>query len=182
MQINVSVGDLEAIDLSSDIGTEIRDYDHETGAVETRGKTLGDLVAEQITQKLVADDHYREMRKRYLKVRDEEIRAAVAPVVAEALAGPIQKTNSFGEPTGQQTTMRELIMAETQRLVSKGTDSGYSNRRKTFLQELIEKETGRLFAAELSAVMAAEKEKVVAAVRSAGAELLAEAVKKGIGR
>jgi hypothetical protein len=181
MQINVTVDGLDAIDLTAEIGEEIRDYDDETGEYNTRGKTLADIVAEKITARLTADEYWSGLRKRFLELRDEEIRAAVRPLVENALTGPITKTNVYGEPTSGTTTMRELVMAEVNKVIHERSDK-YRSDSPTMLQANITKAVRTELDKELRAVFDAEKQKVVGAVRASAAELVAEAVKKGLGR
>lgn len=179
MQINVTVEGLDAIDLTAQVGEEIRDYDDETGEYNLRGKTLGDIVAEKLTKQLTAEKFYGDLQKRFTTIRDEEIRKAVEPVVAEAITGAIALTNGYGERSGQTTTMRELVMAEAKKLFTERSDYG---RGSTLAQRILAEEIGRAFQAELATVIKAEKEKVVAAVRAKAADLIADAVKQGVGR
>lgn len=98
----------QAVDYGSDGSPEPGDW-HPTGA-----RTLGDLVAEQLIERLVRDDSlYSGLRRRYETIRDEEIRARVAPLVAEAIAGPVVRTNGYGEPIGDPVPLRDLIVKET---------------------------------------------------------------------
>jgi hypothetical protein len=176
MQVNVTVEDIESVDLATVVETRSR-YDS-VGEREDYEVTIGHLIAEKVTQLLAKDDSWGGVKRRFLEIREEGIREAVQPLIAEALTGAIQKTNNYGEPTGQTTSMRELVMVEAQKIVSKPIDS--YGRGETFLQKLVREEIGRVFAGELSKVMAAEKEKVVAAVRAKAADLIAEAVKQGV--
>jgi len=179
MQINVSVEDIKSIDLSTPVETRyLYDADGEREECEV---TLGHLVADRVTAALRQDDSWGGVKKRFLDIRDEEIRAAVQPIVAEALAGPIQKTNGYGEPTGTATSIRELIMEEASALLTKPADS-YGRGRETVLQQFVRKEISVAFTKELAAVVAEEKAKVVAAVRAKAADLIADAVKQGVGR
>ena len=59
--------------------------------------------------------------------------------------------------------------------------SGYSHQSSA-LQEIIRTEVDRALTAELKVVVDAEQAKVVAAVRAKAAELIAQAVKEGVGR
>jgi len=179
INVNVTVDGQDGIDLTTEVQT-VRRYDGELDDYVETPVTLGEIVARRISADLTKDDSYPGLRKRFLELRDEEIREQVKPLVTEALTGPIQKTNTYGEPTGQTTSMRELVMAEAKKIVSKPTDS--YGRGETFLQKLVREEISRAFIGELNKVMAAEKEKVVVAVRAKAAELIAEAVKQGVGR
>lgn len=179
MNINVTVEDIESVDLATTIETRSR-YDSD-GEREDYEVTVGHLVAEMVTKKLSKDDSWGGVKKRFLTIRDEQIRKAVEPIVAEAISGPIQKTNSYGEPTGKTTSIRELVMAEATALLTKSSDS-YSRSGETVLQKFVREQIAAAFTKELAAVVADEKAKVVAAVRAKAADLIAEAVKQGVGR
>lgn len=180
MNINVTVADIDGIDLTTVVGERTR-YDHDLEESVSQDVTLGDEVAKRITARLTKDDEYPGLRKRFLDIRDEEIRKAIEPIVTEAISGEIHKTNTYGEPTGQTTTIRELIMAEAKAYVTKSADS-YNRGGETVLQKWVREQIATAFAKELATVMAEEKAKVVAAVRTKAADLIAEAVKQGIGR
>jgi hypothetical protein len=179
MQINITVEGVDQVDLATPIETRSR-YD-EDGDRETYEVTIGHLIADRVTAGLKKDDSWGGIKKRFLDIRDEEIRKAVEPIVTEAISGPIQKTNTYGEPTGGTTSIRELIMAEASKLLTKSADS-YNRSSETMLAKFVREQIAAAFTKELAAVVAEEKAKVVAAVRAKAADLIAEAVKQGVGR
>lgn len=180
MQINVTVEDIESVDLATPIETHSR-YDAD-GEREDYQVTIGHLIAEMVTKKLSKDDSWGGIKKRFLDIRDEEIREAVKPIVTEAIGAPIQKTNTYGEATGPATSIRELIIAEATNLLGRKVDDGYRSNGETVLQKFVREQITAAFAKELAGVVAEEKAKVVAAVRAKAADLIADAVKQGIGR
>jgi hypothetical protein len=180
VEINVTVNGLEAIDLGTVVNTEAY-YDHETDERIPAQRTLADVIADKVTRKLTAESYYGDLKRRVTAIRDEEIREAIEPIITEAISGEIQKTNSFGEPTGKSTTIRELIMSEARTLLTKSADS-YGRGSETVLQKWVREQIAAAFTKELAAVVAQEKEKVVAAVRAKAADLIADAVKQGVGR
>jgi hypothetical protein len=180
MDINVTVDGLDRIDLTTVIAQRVR-YDEDGERDVTSDVTLGERVAALVAAKLTKDDEYPGLRKRYLDIRTEVIREMVTPIVAEAISGPIQKTNVYGEPTGATTSIRELIIAEASALLTKSADH-YGRGSETVLQKFVREQIAATFTKELAAVVAKEKEKVVAAVRAKAADLIADAVKQGVGR
>lgn len=182
MELNVTIetGDLQAIDLMSQVG-ETHEYDHESEETITTPVTLGQSVARRVKDHLIKDaiGEYRDLRQRAIAIRDEEIRAAIVPIIAETLAGSIQMTNVYNEPTGRTTTLREIIMDQFAKLTTKGTDYG---RGPSVLQKAVAEAVGATFKNELDAAMAAEKAKVIKAVQASAATLIADAVAKGLGR
>lgn len=144
--------------------------------------TLGHLVAEIVTERAIQSatkDEYRGLRNRVSEVRNEVIREKVAPLIEEALTGEIRKTNSYGEPTGQTTTLRDEIMAEAQRTLTKPTGSSY-DRQKSLLQTIIEKEVSQVLRKELTDVLAEEKKKLINAVRAEGMKMFTDILEKGV--
>lgn len=185
MQINVTVDGIDGVDLTTVVGDEIAYYDPETEETEHRPRTLGDLVAEKLADKIYAGLDYQqryELTKTASAERVKLIRERLVPQVEQALTGEIQKTNNYGEPTGQTTTMRELIIAEVTRVINAKGDRFYSDSDKPLLTRVVTAEVNRALTAELADAFKAEKEKVVAAVKAKAADLIAEAVKQGVGR
>lgn len=174
MQINVDVTD---ISLDSVVGDH-RVYDPVDGCWDSAPMTLGQSVAKEIADRLVADDEYKTLRRQVLELRTEEVRRQLEPIVTAAIEKPVQRTNSFGDPVGEPTTLTDLIVKEAREYLAKG--DGYG--RETVLQKTVREAVGGALKKELAAVVAEEKEKVVAAVRAKAAELIAEAVKQGVGR
>jgi hypothetical protein len=143
------------------------------------GQTLADVIVRHALDKLAQGDPWNNLAKRVQDITDEEIRAHVADTIREALNGDLRRTNSYGEPYGEPTTLRALIGQEAKTTLTR--DSGEYGRRETVLQKLIREEVGNAFRKELSDVIAKEREKVVAAVREQAGQLIAEAVTKGVG-
>lgn len=175
MQINVTV---DNVDLTTPVGTR-PEYDSDGDYSGEVPKTLADLVAEKLAARLTKDDQYPRLRELVDRIRTEEIQAAIKPAIEAAIAKPIRKTNSWGESTGQETTLTELVVSEVRNVLEK-RDS-YDRAAPTFVQKIIRDEVTRALSQELKEAIAAEKTKVVAAVRAQAAELIAESVRKGIG-
>lgn len=151
--------------------------------IETTLETLVlDLAARKVADMSTRDRELTtEIRSRVAQLRDDEIRAHVRPLIEEALTRSLQRTNSFGEPAGEETTLRDLILAEVgaevKRLASVKTDR-YAARSdaRTPLQEMIEKEVGAAFAKDVRAELDKAKAEILAAVRAKGAAVLAQTV------
>lgn len=170
------------------LNIEIRDLTLDTvvGAEYDGALTLGDMIVERAARNLTKDSEYGEvasaLRKRIGAIRDEEIRALVRAELAEAMQAPVTATNQWGEPTGQPTTLRALVVeAATKFFTEKRSRDTYGREPKMtdaerVIGELIKAELTK----ELAAVFAAEKAKVVSAVQAKAGELLAQAVKDGL--
>lgn len=176
MEIKVSV---ENVDLTSVVGQHrARDED---GDYVLEPQTLGQAVAAQIADDLMRTDNYKGLKGTVLDLREQEIREQLRPIVAAAIEGPVQKTNSYGEPYGETTTLRALIIAEVEKLLKEPADR-YNRDKGTWLSDLVREQVDKALRAELADVLKEEKAKVVAAVRAKAADLIATAVKEGVGR
>lgn len=154
MDITVNV---ENIDLSDYIESHRDDEGDRVPA-----GTLGDVIARQLVEKFSRSDLYDGLRERVQKIRDEEIRAQLAPAIAEALANPIRRTNSWGETTGEETTLREVIVAEARKWLNSKKDDGYGRATNaTNIQVMIRKAVEDAFQAEIADAVKQAREAVV---------------------
>lgn len=140
------------------------------------GATVADLVAAQIVERVVRDGVWTSFRDRVTEIRDEEIRAGVQPLIAEALASPMRRTNSYGEATGPETTLRQIIADEARRIVTKPADS-YSSKR-SILQEIVHKQVRETFAGEVADEVAKARKSVSGKL----GEMVAAAIDEGMRR
>jgi hypothetical protein len=156
------------------------DY-HQTGEEDWAREpvTLGEAVVRHVVEDKLPQDVRADLNRRVVEIRTELIREALAPIVTEAITAEIQQTNSYGEPTGKTSTLRELIIAEVQRVIT--AKDGYRDGQ-TFIQKLVRAEVESAISKEMSAAMKVEKDKAVAAVRAKGAEIIAEVVTEGLRR
>lgn len=149
-------------------------------------RTLADAIVSAAVAKLVKDKDYGEvhsgLRKRVAQIRDEEIRERVRLELDEVMLQPVTATNQWGEPVGQPTTLRALIVAEATKFFSVKLKSDSYDRRPelTGAQRVIAELVKAELTKELAAAFADEKAKVVKAVQGKAAELLAQAVKDGL--
>ena len=139
--------------------------------------TVADKIVERITDHIVRGREWDPLRQRVERIRDEEIREQIKPIIAEAVSKPFATTNYYGEPTGQTTTLREVITAKVKDYLN---NSSYGNRENN-VQKIVREEVHRAMSAELREAIKSEREKVVAAVRAQAAELIADAVRQGVG-
>ncbi|GIF08719.1 hypothetical protein [Actinoplanes siamensis] len=187
MQINISVDGLDAIDLNTVIdGEPIRRYNHDTEEYEqvTPSRTLGDLVADKLADKLWGDLTHEDridIRRAVQEERIKVVREHLAPIVEKTLTEQIQRTNGYGEPSGGTVTMRELVIAEVGKVINGKTDR-YSSSSRPLIDEVVNRVVVAALVTELDKVFKAEKEKVIAAVRAQAADLIANAVSRGVGR
>lgn len=77
-------------------------------------QSFEDAVIEAAAVKLLADtkEARQALKERVQRIRDEELRAAIAGEVRAAMDLPIQRTSHWGETKGEAVTIRELIRLE----------------------------------------------------------------------
>lgn len=133
MNITVNVSDVTL----DTVVAEVFGYDSETGdPYEIGNKTIADLVTEQIMTRVTADDRYKTLAAKVAEIRTEVIREAVRPQIDEAIAAPVQKTNSYGELVGEPTTLRALIVEEARKAVNEPIDK-YARDKGTYLTRAV---------------------------------------------
>lgn len=142
--------------------------------------TLADLICRQALDKLAKGEPWNNLAKRIEQITTEEIRAHVVDLLKDAITGDIRRTNTYGEPYGEPTTLRAVIGEEAKTALTRSVD-GYG-QRQTVLQKLVREQIEQAMKAELSEAIAEERAKVVAAVRTQAAKLIAEAVTIGVGQ
>lgn len=171
MKIEVTV---DEVSLASVVDTTYAGINEDGEEIGIEAVTIRDLVVIELANRVVKDPEWPTLRTRISQIRDDVIRSAIEPAVTEAMAKPIQLTDSYGSPKGEPTTLRELVMKEAQTYLTRAGD-GYGGDRVTPTQKFIRDEIGRQFQSELKAVIDGEKAKVKNALRAKAADFLADA-------
>ncbi|MGW4695193.1 hypothetical protein ACWEO1_22755 [Kitasatospora cineracea] len=172
MNITITV---DEITLNTVVG-DIVEYDEDGDANVVGHKTVADLVADRIVERLVRDtDRWPSLRERVIQIRNEEIRAQVRPSIEAALTRPIRKTNTYGEPVGPETTLSELISEETRKYISEPADK-YRTEKGTVLQAAVRAEVKAAVAEQVAAAVAGFKGELLAEVRTVAEAELAKAL------
>lgn len=174
MDITVSV---DKIDLADYIGAH---YDEDGDRVPAG--TLADVIARQLVERFAKSDLYGDLVQRVRTIRDEEIRAALAPLLAEALAKPIHPTNQWGEKTGAETTLSEVIVAEARKWMNAKADTSYGSRDSsvTNLQKMIRDEVRAGFEGEIKAMVTEARDAVSKQIGETVAVAVQSAVTEGL--
>lgn len=166
------------ITLQTVIGNVIS-YDEDGDAVVEGSATVGDKVAAIIAKNVMAHPDYRSLQERVTALRDEEIREQLRPIVAEALQKPIQKTNSYGSPVGQPTTLTELIMESVTKYWNPNSTDRYGSRDQT-LPGLIDATVRKELAAEIPKVVKATKDKALKVIAEHLNQPMMDAVREAL--
>lgn len=170
MEITINVADV-------DINSLIPDLDGNGGETP-----LADLVVAELVDRAVKTREYNQrIGERVQAIRDEEIRAQIAPVIAAELAKPLRLTNSYGEPTGKETTLREMCVEAALKVVKEPADR-HSSNRASLLEVEVQKQVRAALVGEIAQAVAEIKASLVKTltgdVSSMIAKAAAEAVKK----
>jgi hypothetical protein len=164
----------------STVVADVVDFDEDGDLVSSgKEKTVADLVAEQIVARLVRDDRYPRLRDKVTEIRDEEIRAAIRPAIVEAVTRPIKRTNGYGEPTGQETTLSEVIVDEARKFMKEPADK-YRREDGTVLQKLVRDEVHRAFGAEIADAVKQARELVATQLGDKVSDQITAAVRAGL--
>ncbi|MFI6485233.1 hypothetical protein ACIBH1_45495 [Nonomuraea sp. NPDC050663] len=173
MNITISV---DEISLATVVADTIA-YDEEGDAIISGEKTVADLVAAQIVERLTRDDHWPRMREQVMEIRKEQIREALRPTIDTALNRPIFKTNGYGERIGQETTLSELISDEARAWLTAPANQ-YRREDGTLLEQAIRAEVKhvvqKLVADAVQKAVAAMEDKIAAQAE----QLIADTAKK----
>jgi hypothetical protein len=146
-----------------------------------RPETLADLVADRLVQRLVTDrDSWGGFSATVLKIRDDEIRKAVAPLIAEALARPVVRTNTYGEavPGAAATTLAEIIADEARKAFTAKASNDYRSDGRSVVRVLVAEEVKRQFAGAIAEEVAKARELVAGEIGSTVAAAVAEGMRK----
>ena len=138
--------------------------------------TIGSIVASQLTALLVKDDQWPQLREQALRIREEMIRTALAPLLEEALTQGFRKTNGYGEPTGDPVTLRQIIIGEAHAMLKAPNDS-YRNEVSP-LKKLIRTEIEAMLAKEIKEVVAAARQGVADEIGQMVSAAVAEGMRK----
>jgi hypothetical protein len=170
MDINVTVSDVT-------LDTLVREADEYR---DGGGSTIADVVADKLVKRITSDgDTWTPLRDKITGIRDGEIRAAVAPLIAEALTKSLTLTNTWGEPTGKTTTLAEVIAAEARKqLTQPVNDSYHSSDKRSIVQKLVADEVRKAFADVVAAEVAKARDLVSAEI----GQMVAASVKAGLAK
>lgn len=150
-------------------------YDHE-GEPREGPTTLADVVIELAARQLVERSG-----RDAASMASDEMRAAIrerlGPIVDAALAAPLQRTNEYGAPRGEPTTIHEEVVRLTHEHLTKHSRS-YGRESLTVVQDFIRTEVEKAIKADLAETMTKARNEVMAAVRGNAAKLIAESVER----
>lgn len=174
MEIVVTVPEITLATVVADVISVDEDGESYPDGVET----VGDKVAKRIAEAVFRAPEYTGLKARVTEIRTEMIREKLDPIIMEALQNPIRKTNSWGESSGEPTTLRDVIMDEAQKAWTPNRNSHHSNT-KSIDQVIAEAVRKELHGEVAKAVKQAQDAALKAIGDIAGAPVV-EAVRKAL--
>lgn len=143
---------------------QVTGIDEDGDEYEIGGRTLGDAVAGLIAARLLKETEYaRAIREQVATIREDEIRQAIRPRVEQALAQPIAQTNRYGERTGKDLTLLELVVAQIGTVLGEKSDK-YRSESPTVLQKAIRSEVEKTLKDEITSAVTAVRAALVGQV------------------
>lgn len=148
------------------------------GEVWADEQTASDAIVNRAAAKLLEGrDLHHELRRGVDATADAVIVEMLRPMIEEAVAMVVQPTDSFGEPKGERTTLREVIIKHVEKeLRSTSSRDSLSRPRQTVLEQIIDREVQRVVGEDLREAMDAARKTVREAVQAKGAEVLTDTV------
>lgn len=153
----------------------------EGGPIDLRNN-LAAMVAQELARTLRND------MEKAVRAKVEEVAAARAAVIVnEVIDGDIRQTNSFGEPVGEPTTLRALVVEQVKaQLAAKvgrdGRPSGYGRDGKTVVEWAAENAARDALRGELANAAAGAVGEVKARVQAIVADELGAQIAKAVTR
>lgn len=112
----------------------------------------------------------------------KEVTAAISEqvreIVADTLAGSVQKTTEWGSPVGEAKPLAQLITEQaTDALRKPELRDGYNRGNKpTVVQQIVANEIEKAFKVELQGHVKEAQQAAVAAVKASAAEVIGESI------
>lgn len=141
--------------------------------------SLGDKVIAKLVRNLT--DKFEAQAKSQLNAAlAVAIEAKATELVDAAIEQPFQKTNTWGEPTGPATTLRELIDEKIKAFLTARVDSYPRTGSQAYIQNLVGNKVAAEMEKEFKEAVQQGKEQVLAAVKNRAAEVISEAMRRAV--
>jgi hypothetical protein len=172
--VNVTI----ELDLDKHLRNFVR-FDEE-GEEVSESTTIEDVILDMAARSLVVGidkELRRDLGGRVREIRDEIIVDELRPEIENALSQPFRRSNSYGEPTGPETTLREEIVRVAQDMLNKPVRStARYDQQRTLVEETIHTQVHKVLASELKAAVDEAKAAVRAAVTTEAAVVIEKTI------
>lgn len=172
------------IDLAETGTLHYTDNDGEMGPTGTIQEAIIAEAARQLREWLQEELRPRmaEIRREVSNARFEALESVLSQEVIEAMDEPIRKTNHYGDPTGEITTLKEMVVEEVKRYLEEKTGDGFSSRKyMTRAEKYVQEEVDKVIKRELRVAMDKAQEAAVAVVEETATEVVTAAMRKKLG-
>ena len=95
----------------------------------------------------------------------------------KAIAEPVRKTSVYGDPVGEPTTLREVIVHEARAVINAKDPNDYRGEKGTFLERTVRAEVARAMHDEITAEVAKARALVADEIGKQVASAVANAMK-----
>jgi hypothetical protein len=175
-KIKVEV-ELDVQDLHRYVQTSEDDYsDHPVSITDAVIERAARYVADQFKDRVEV-----QVGLAVTQLRAEIVKETVQAWTCERLEQGVQRTNDWGEPTGQAIPLSELIKHEISKQLQPRTANDRYHGNKTVLSTVIETEVNRQLTTDLQAAFNTARDAMLKAAQEAGAQALRAAVTKAVG-
>lgn len=150
-------------------------YDYDDGPI-----SLGDKVIERLVRTLT-DKFEAQAQKQLHEALKSSIETKATELVEAAVNAPIRKTNTWGEPVGEPTSLRDMIDQKVKEFLGSRIDSGYTGSHpRTFIQNMVGKQVEASMQKEFAAAIQQGKEELLKAVKGHAAEVISESLRRAV--
>lgn len=150
---------------------------------EAEAYTFGDMVCNALVERLLVDlksdaTRYRSLREKVATAVDDQIAAAVTPMVTAALDQPIQRTNDYGKPIGDPFDLQQIIVKKIGEALSPSPNRSH---HKSPMDEAIKATTEAAVKRELDAELTEARAEIRQRIRAASSSVFADALASAAG-
>ncbi|GAA0632471.1 hypothetical protein GCM10010174_61920 [Kutzneria viridogrisea] len=140
--------------------------------------TLASALLDRLEHRFAAD--FARWGKELLAERlSAHIDSVAADIVATAVDTPVRRTNTWGEPCGPETTVRDLIHSEVRSWLTT-TSNGAGRRAETNLDTLLQRHVQRELGGEMLAAIAEGKATVLDSISAHASEVFTSVLRKAV--
>lgn len=149
-------------------------------------------VCGEIARQIMGSQHYQDqnaIRKRAREILDETcaqiIGEKAVPIIEELLAKPLQRTDGFGQPIGEPTSLHAVLAGHVTDWASATVDSDGRPAKKDSYNRAhprINWELGRIVNGDLSKLVRAETDKIIAQLRDSATQNIAKQIGEQVSR
>lgn len=168
------------------IGHRSSGYDYANDEEIVEPVTIGEMVTDALAARLygpvargaekIQHEAMTRLRTQTAETVVEVVREEVATAVRAALREPIQRTDTFGKPVGEPTSLNELIVAEVRAYLDEPPARWNSDERPNGFRKLLREAVGDALNSDLRTVATEARAKVQQAVREKANEVFGAAL------